>query len=137
MSKNAGVTLRVLIALCVTTLVIAACGAKSGNPSSRPATGSSPTASVPPTATAQPKSITIENFSYMVPMAVPHGAQITVINKDSTAHTVTADSAGGFDTEVPPNSQATFTAPKEPGPYPFHCTYHPTMHGQLAVVQQE
>jgi plastocyanin len=88
-------------------------------------------------ATAQPAAITIDGFSYVVIPAVSPGATITVTNKDSVAHTVTADSAGGFDAQVPGNSHATFTAPRQAGAYPFHCTYHPNMHAQLVVVQPE
>ncbi|MGI8612722.1 MAG: cupredoxin domain-containing protein [Nocardioidaceae bacterium] len=28
---------------------------------------------------------------------------------------------------------ATFTAPTKPGSYPYHCTYHSSMHGTLVV----
>ncbi|GAB5898959.1 hypothetical protein OKHIL_47680 [Mycolicibacterium mageritense] len=86
---------------------------------------------------AQPKTILIEDFNYVVAPTVLPGAQITVTNKDASAHTVTADSIGAFDTAAQANSQVTFTAPTEPGAYPFHCTYHPNMHGQLVVVQIE
>ena len=139
MSHGAGLKAGVRAAICVTVLLIGACGAKSASSgdSSAVASGSSSAASAPATATAQPRAITIEAFSYVVATTVPPGAQITVTNKDSAEHTVTADSAGAFNTEVQANSQALLTAPTQPGAYPFHCAYHPNMRGQLIVVQQE
>jgi hypothetical protein len=102
-----------------------ACGQKGADSGDLSAvtTATSATAS-PVIAEAQPKTILIEDFNY-------------VTNKDASAHTVTADSIGAFDTAAQANSQVTFTAPTEPGAYPFHCTYHPNMHGQLVVVQIE
>jgi plastocyanin len=55
------------------------------------------------------------------------------MNKDSIEHTVTADSAGGFDVSVPSGGTATFTAPNAAGSYAFHCSIHPNMHGTLVV----
>ena len=138
MPNALGVKAGVGAVLCVTALVIAGCGTKSdkGGDGSAATTGST-AASAPATPTTQPKEITIKGFNYAVATAVRPGAQITVVNNDSAEHTVTADSAGGFDIDVGANSQATFTAPKEPGSYPFHCTYHPNMRGNLVVVQAE
>lgn len=140
MSNGAGLKAGVGLALCATALLIPACGAKStrsGGDSSAVASASASAAFGSATAAVEPRSITIEGFSYVVPTTVAPGAQITVTNKDSAEHTVTADSAAAFDTEVQANSQATFTAPKQPGAYAFHCAYHQNMHGQLVVVQPE
>lgn len=125
--------------MCVVVLFAVACGARSGrgDDSSATASGSTSSTSVLAPATSQPKAITIDGFSYVVAAAMPPGAQITVTNNDSVAHTVTADSAGGFDIKLEASSQATFTAPRQPGTYPFHCTYHPNMHAQLAIVQPD
>ena len=61
------------------------------------------------------------------------GARITVTNKDSEAHTVTADAGGAFDVVVPPGASKTFQAPGKAGAYRYHCTYHANMHGTLTV----
>ena len=74
----------------------------------------------------------VDGFKY-TDVTVPPGAQVTVVNNDSAEHTVTADSSGAFNVEVDDKHQATFTAPTQPGTYPFHCTYHPSMHGVLTV----
>jgi plastocyanin len=79
-------------------------------------------------------TITIQGFAFSAPLTVAPGTQITVLNKDGAEHTVTADSAGGFDVTVPAEGTATFTAPNAPGSYAFHCSVHPQMkHGTLVV----
>jgi len=61
------------------------------------------------------------------------GETITVINNDLVGHTLTNDS-GLFDTGLISNkNKVTFTAPENPGEYPFHCTPHPFMKGALTV----
>jgi plastocyanin len=77
--------------------------------------------------------ITIKDFGYAGPTSVPAGSTVTVRNEDSVAHTLTADSAGGFDVTIAPGKSATFKAPAKTGSYPYHCTYHANMHGTLKV----
>jgi plastocyanin len=93
--------------------------------SSQPAAGASA-----PVAAAV---ITISNFAYSVPARVSPGEKVTVRNRDNVAHTVTADNGSAFSVTVPPSATATFTAPAKAGSYPFHCTYHASMHGKLTV----
>jgi plastocyanin len=77
--------------------------------------------------------ITIENFSFQG-ATVAAGSTVTVDNKDSTTHTVSADD-GEFDTgNVSGGSTATFTAPSEAGSYQFHCNIHSNMMGTLTVT---
>ena len=83
-------------------------------------------------AAAAAATITIDNFKF-TDVTVPPSAQVTVVNNDSAEHSVTSDTAGAFDVEVEGKKQVTFTAPTQPGTYPFHCTYHPSMHGTLTV----
>ena len=82
----------------------------------------------PPAAT-----ITIDNFMFGSPASVPAGATVAVKNSDPAEHSVTSDSGGVFDVDVDANGKATFTAPSKPGSYPYHCSYHPMMHGTLVV----
>ena len=56
------------------------------------------------------------------------------MNMDGENHTVTADSGNAFDVKATAGSIVTFTAPKTPGRYPFHCAYHANMHGVLVVT---
>ena len=77
--------------------------------------------------------IVISGFAYTVPATVAPGTQVTVRNNDTAEHTVTADTGGAFDVEIEGGETATLTVPSTPGTYPFHCTYHPNMHGDLTV----
>jgi plastocyanin len=94
--------------------------------------GSSPTSKSTGSTTGG-ATVTIENFAYSGPASVAPGAEVTVSNQDSEAHTLTADGAGGFDVKIAPGASATFRAPSKPGSYPYHCTYHSNMHGTLTV----
>lgn len=101
----------------------------SGTSASPP--GSSSTAAPAPAAAAK---VTIKDFKYQMPASVKPGAKITVTNSDSVDHTLTSDTKGMFDAVIPGSGGThTITAPTKPGKYPFHCTYHSTMHGVLVV----
>ena len=138
---------RTRTALVLATVLIGLSGCAGGGGTSAPATtaGTSPSMSTEPSApagstasgpaNAAAATITISNFAYEIPGSVAPGAEVTVINKDTAEHTVTADQdATLFDVEVKENGgTATFKAPSEPGTYAFHCTYHSNMHGSLTV----
>jgi plastocyanin len=108
-----------LAGLCAVALV--ACGSSGSSSGSSSSSGGS-----------SGSTITISDFSYSTPDSVSPGATVTVDNKDSTAHTVTADSGNAFDDSAN-SGTSTFTAPTKPGSYPFHCNFHPEMHGTLVV----
>lgn len=96
---------------------------------------SSEEASEEPTeeAPAEEIVITIRGFEYEMPETVPAGAEITVVNEDTAPHTVTSTETEDFDAIAKGGETVTFTAPSEPGEYPFVCTYHPNMTGTLVV----
>jgi plastocyanin len=124
-----------LIALAFATLLFVT-GCSSGttttaSPESPSAASTSAAASA--TATAAGPKISIADMKFSAPLTVTPGATVTVVNSDSVEHTVTADSGSAFNAEVGDNGTATFTAPTQPGTYAYHCTYHPSMHGQLIV----
>jgi plastocyanin len=123
---------------------ILALGAVSGCSSSADKGGHSaqtrPSASVTqpsssPSGNAAPAKamIMIKSFAYTGTTKVAPGTTVTVMNADSEAHTVTADTGGAFDVKIDPGASATFTAPSKPGTYPYPCSYHATMHGVLRV----
>lgn len=117
----------------------AACGSSSNStpttPHSTGATSTRPLAGSPSGATSKAAvRITIKNFAYTVSGPAAAGSTVQVTNRDSTAHTVTADTGGAFDVTVQPGKTGTFTAPTKPGTYKFHCTFHANMHGTLTVV---
>jgi plastocyanin len=114
---------------------LAACGSSTMQ-TATPAASASVSAAASPHASGMAASapmIHIRKFAYMAPMSVGPGAKVGVMNMDGEAHTVTSDTPGAFDVKADPGMTTTFTAPTTPGRYPFHCTYHSTMHGVLIV----
>jgi plastocyanin len=77
-------------------------------------------------------TIEIRGFEFAATTVAP-GGLVTVDNRDSVSHTVTAGD-GEFDSgEVPGGGAATLQAPDEPGTYGFACEIHPDMTGTLTV----
>jgi plastocyanin len=125
---------------------LAACSSSSsdsGNAStpaaSQPAATSQPATSTQPAASSKPaagQTITIGmDRGYTGDLTVKAGATVTVANKDIVAHTLTDKQTHKFDTQnIDGGGTGTFTAPTEPGSYPFGCTYHPEMAGILVVT---
>jgi plastocyanin len=117
-------------ALGVIALVVAGCGSSGntgyGATSAAPATSSAALAASGPT-------IAISGMAFGEPVTVSPGAQVAITNGDGVEHSVTSKTAGQFDTEVDANGQKTFTAPTQPGEYPFYCKYHSNMKGTLTV----
>lgn len=80
-------------------------------------------------------TITIMDFGYSGELTVKPGAHVTVVNRDSVAHTLTDKNDGLFDTgTIPGDGSGSFVAPTKPGTYPFGCTLHPEMTGVLTVA---
>jgi plastocyanin len=81
-----------------------------------------------------PSSISISDFKFSpATITVASGARVSVTNRDSEAHTVTADDGHSFDSgDVAQGDSATIRAPQA-GTYPYHCTIHPFMTGKLVV----
>jgi plastocyanin len=119
-------------ALLIAALLVGGCAAGGGSSgATTPGDASAPGAG---STTAAATTITIKDFAYGAPITVAPGAVVTVTNMDAAAHTVTADKGSAFDAKVAGHGgTATFTAPSTPGSYPYHCTYHPDMHGTLTV----
>jgi plastocyanin len=132
----AGRRLRRLAAVAVVAaaLALAACSSGGSSTATTATTGgsSASTASGGPSQGAT--TITIKNFMFSpMDVTVSPGATVTVVNKDSVAHTVTG-SSGGFNTgDVQPGQSKTFTAPDKPGTYPYICSIHQYMTGTLTV----
>lgn len=142
-SNHRKATLRFALLAGAAALALSAC-APAGN-----ATGAQPASSAPsstmtmdsgmggsamPSAgnAAATATIHIKSFAYSGPDSVAAGSEVTVMNMDTEAHTVTADD-GSFEAVVKAGTSVTFTAPKKPGAYAYHCAYHSNMHGTLTV----
>jgi plastocyanin len=112
-------------------LLLAACSSGgSGSGSS----GSGSSASAGSGAATSTNSITISNFMFS-PMSasVAPGAKVSVTNKDSVTHTLTA-TGGQFDTgDIGGGQTKTFTAPAKAGTYHYICNIHQYMMGTIVV----
>lgn len=76
--------------------------------------------------------IEAKDFS-LTSITVAPGSSVKVENAGSATHTVTADD-GAFDSgRVAGGAAGSFTAPTDPGKYPFHCELHASMTGTLTV----
>ncbi|MFJ7999282.1 cupredoxin family copper-binding protein [Streptomyces sp. NPDC096310] len=115
-----------LAAVLVATLVGCSGGGGGGTSSASPS---------PPASAGGSARVTIDNFAYAPSaLTVAPGSKVTVVNKDSVAHTLTATAGKAFDTgTIGPGKTATFTAPSKAGAYPYICTIHPFMKGTLTV----
>ena len=129
-TRARGALARTACALVLAAL--AACGS-SGSSGGTASSTSSAAAAGSGSSSATAAVVTIQDFAFTTPASVSPGARVTVHNMDGTAHTVTADSGSAFDDQAAPGNSS-FTAPTQPGSYPFHCTIHPEMHGVLVVA---
>jgi plastocyanin len=123
------------VALCVSGLLVAACGTNGSTAPTTVPQGSSTTAPKGGAATpASSDTITMKNFAFSpATITVAPGATITVKNDDSVAHTVTSSTQKFSTGDVAPGSSATFKAPETPGTYAYICTIHQFMHGTVVV----
>ncbi|MGW7053520.1 cupredoxin domain-containing protein [Streptomyces sp. NPDC054887] len=114
-------------ALCL--LATTGCSDSKGSPES-PTSAASVSPSLPKEA-----RITIKDFTFKpADLAVRPGAKVTVVNEDSSPHTVTATGSKAFDTgDIAAGKTLTFTAPSKSGKYAYICTIHPSMKGSLTV----
>ena len=110
----------------VTLLSVSACGISS--------TTTSPAASPASVTSASAITVTIKNFAFHpANLTVGPGATITVRNEDQVIHTLTADSRAFNTGDVSNGVSVTFTAPTQPGTYPFRDLLRPFMTGVMTV----
>ena len=129
-----------LLTLAAVAAPIAGCGSSSSSSGNAAKSGGSGQqsdqggSSQPKSSAGGSGSVSIANFKFSpASLTVTKGTKVTVTNKDSTAHTFTADNGKSFDTgDIDPNNSANVTAPA-PGTYKYHCSIHPFMHGTLIV----
>jgi len=117
-------------ALGVIALLVAGCSS-SGTTAADSTSAAAETSSAAPAAAGP--TITISGMNFGDPITVSPGAQVAVTNEDGVEHSVTSKKAGQFDVEVDGGKQGTFTAPTQPGEYPFYCKYHSNMAGTFVV----
>ena len=113
------------VLLLAGALLLAACG--SGTPAK--SGSSSPTGT-----SSSGTSITISNFMFS-PMhdTVMPGATVSVTNKDSATHTLTATGHQFNTGDIGAGQTKTFTAPTKAGTYDYICNIHQYMKGTIIV----
>lgn len=124
---------RVLVAGAAVIVLTTSCGGSlSGSTSASGIRASmqQPAASAPAAGAA---TLRISGFSFGPQLTVSPRERITIVNADSTTHTVTADRGNAFDVSVAGGGTTTMSAPATAGSYPFHCRIHPFMKGVLIV----
>ncbi len=125
---------RVVPAL-VLVAALTGCGGGDGPEAPPPAAGSPPGSppSSPSAPTDGPARIVIENFVFAPSsLRVRVGQEITVVNRDQAAHTVTATDKK-FDTEELGKDDVATIRVSAPGEYPFICDLHQYMKGTLTA----
>src|SRR5215218_5203296 len=90
-----------------------------------------------PTAMAQKhptRTVLIQNFSFKpAHITIKRGTKVRWINRDSTAHTATANKKRSFDSgRLSPGKSYTHTF-KRAGKQRYHCEIHPDMMGSVVV----
>jgi plastocyanin len=90
-----------------------------------------------PTAKAQKhptRTISIQDFSFKpANITIKRGTKVRWINKDSTAHTATANNGRSFDSgRLGPGQRYTHTF-KSAGKKSYHCKIHPEMRASVVV----
>ena len=140
-------SLRPVVALAATLLLVAACSSSGGTaapsvgaPADTAAPASEAPASEAPAAAACEKSaaggeveVSIEGFAFSpADITATAGQTITFTNGDSAPHTATLDD-GSCTTPNIANGASEGLTFNEAGTYPFHCAVHPDMKGTITV----
>jgi plastocyanin len=122
-----------LVLVLAGALLLAACSSGGSGSSGSAASSGSSSGSGSAGATSS-NAITISNFMFSpMSVSVAPGSTVTVTNKDSVAHTLTA-TGGQFDTgNIDGGQSKTFTAPSKAGTYGYICNIHQYMQGTIVV----
>jgi plastocyanin len=80
------------------------------------------------------RTVVIQNFSFQpAHITIKRGTKVRWINKDSTAHTATANNGRSFDSGRLGKGQRYTHTFKRAGKKPYHCDIHPHMKGSVTV----
>jgi plastocyanin len=90
-----------------------------------------------PTAKAQKhptRTVLIQNFRFKpAHITIKRGTKVIWVNRDSTAHTATANNKRSFDSGRLGKGQRYSHTFKRAGKRPYHCEIHPHMKGRITV----
>jgi plastocyanin len=131
----------VLVLVAVCALGLTACSSDDGGGTTGAETGTGTTEHgdcVDLTGEGATFTITISNFAFDPNCFTASASQgISIVNQDVADHTFTIN---GTDVDVPIAAGQTFNGEPisgavSPGTYDFLCTLHPTMTGQVTIVE--
>jgi len=111
-------------------LLVAACAARTPTPTQEPDIP-------PPSATTEGLTlpVTIENFAFSpAQLSFPKGTTVTWTNNDAAPHAIGTDGAFPESPTLNQGQSYSFTF-NEAGSYPYHCTFHPNMRGNIEVTE--
>jgi plastocyanin len=113
-------------------LALAGCG---GADKHSATTKSRPAAAVPAAGAVAGDSVAIKGFKYAPPsISATVGGKLTFTNSDNAEHTATADTRSAFDTGAVHRGQSKSITLTKAGTIPYHCDFHPFMHGTVIVA---
>ena len=112
----------VLVALAVTTVMVAGC-TSSSNPSPGPVTS-----------IASQNTVAIKDYAFSPStLTIQKGANVTWRNDDSVQHQITSDSQAFSSPLFGTGGTYTYQF-NTTGTFPYHCSIHPSMKGTVVVT---
>ena len=114
---------------------VAAAGCGGGGSDEKAATkASTATSSAAPASAPAGTRVTIRDFKYAPPsISATVGGKLTFANADNAEHTATADTKSAFDTGAITHGRSKAITLTKAGSFPYHCDFHPFMHGTVIV----
>jgi amicyanin len=129
----------VIIALIAGGVFLIASRDDQGDTSSNQTSESTTQPQAPPANDPSPTSADKVNINNLVfspaDITVKKGTTVTWTNSDSVAHTVTADTGSGPNSQMLENGQSYSFTFNEVGTFSYHCTPHPQMQGSVKVTE--
>lgn len=90
----------------------------------------------PSSASSATDGVEIEDMAFTpATITVKKGTKVTWTNNDSIAHTVTADSGNGLDSQLLSQGDSYSFTFDTIGEFSYHCAPHPNMTGKVIVTE--
>ncbi|HEY6634547.1 MAG TPA: cupredoxin domain-containing protein [Acidimicrobiia bacterium] len=122
--------MRRFLAIAMAVAVLAACGGEDTSDDTTDDSAGSTTAGADDTGF---EVIEVTDIAYPASVTVPAGESVRFRNSSGVSHTVTFDTKDGaeFESESELGPTGVVDVPLDPGTYVYHCSFHPTMVGEL------
>lgn len=141
MTVHMGRIARLSIALVMCVLLLAGCagvstaGSTTTAPTDTPPPPATTATTAPSTGPTASAAVTIEDFDFSPDtLSVKVGTTVTwTYVTGGTHHTVTSDTGAFHSGALTPGGKYSFTF-NQAGTYPYHCSVHPDMTGQIVVT---